>query len=241
MTISIIESAKTFEAVEYHQPLPATKKIFVQIVKTPIYDAQGKVIGIQGIFWGYFRAQAGWRSKSAWPPRELARSREALRKKNEQMEDDLKMAREIQQTMLPQQYPTFPKEADPSASSFRFSHRYHPTGAVGGDYFNVLALSDTEAGVFLCDVMGHGVRSALVAAMVRALVEELKPLAGNPGKLLTQLNRDLCAILQHTGSPTLTTAFYLVADAQKRELRFANAGHPKPLLDPSRNRAWSRR
>ena len=41
------------------------------------------------------------------------------------MEEDLKMAREIQQTMLPQQYPTFPKDADPRASSFRFCHRYY--------------------------------------------------------------------------------------------------------------------
>jgi sigma-B regulation protein RsbU (phosphoserine phosphatase) len=101
---------------------------------------------------------------------------------------------------------------------------------VGGDYFNVLALSDTEAGVFICDVMGHGVRSALIAAMVRALVEELKPLGSDPGRLLTRLNRDLCAILKHAGSPTLTTAFYLVADAATGTLRYANAGHPKPLL-----------
>jgi phosphoserine phosphatase RsbU/P len=84
--------------------------------------------------------------------------------------------------------------------------------------------------VFICDVMGHGVRSALIAAMVWALVEELKPLGGDPGKLLSHLNRDLCAILKHTGSPTLTTAFYLVADAASGELRYANAGHPKPLL-----------
>ena len=150
------------------------------------------------------------------------------------MEDDLKMAREIQQTMLPQQYPAFPKSRRPASSRFRFSHRYLPTGAVGGDYFNVLALSDTEAGVFICDVMGHGVRSALIAAMVRALVEELKPLGGDPGKLLTQLNRDLCAILKHTGSPTLTTAFYLVADAANRQLRLCKRGPSQAVARASR-------
>ena len=102
----------------------------------------------------------------------------------------------------------------------------------------MLALSDNEAGIFICDVMGHGVRSALVAAMVRALVEELKPLGDDPGRFLTQLNRDLCAILKHTGSPTLTTAFYLVADATTGQFRYANAGHPKPLLDPPQNRHY---
>jgi sigma-B regulation protein RsbU (phosphoserine phosphatase) len=224
----VMAEGKTFEATEEYQP-SGNERFYVQVVKTPVHDAHGKVIGLQGIFWDISerrRAEEQIRRASE----ELARSREALRKKNEQMEDDLKMAREIQQTMLPQQYPTFPRDASPAASHFRFCHRYLPTGTVGGDYFNVMALSDTEAGIFICDVMGHGVRSALVAAMVRALAEELKPLAGDPGKLLTQLNRDLCAILKHTGSPMLTTAFYAVADAGTGRVRFANAGHPKQLL-----------
>jgi sigma-B regulation protein RsbU (phosphoserine phosphatase) len=66
--------------------------------------------------------------------------------------------------------------------------------------------------------------------MIRALVEELKPFATNPGEFMTKLNRDLHAILRHTGSPLLTTAVYLVADCRSSKMRFANAGHPKPLL-----------
>jgi sigma-B regulation protein RsbU (phosphoserine phosphatase) len=224
----VMAEGRTFEAVEQYQPAGG-ERFYVQVVKTPVHDAHGKVIGLQAIFWDISeRRRAEEQIRLA--NEELARSREALRKKNEQMEDDLKMAREIQQTMLPQQYPAFPRDAIPTASHFHFCHRYLPTGTVGGDYFNVMALSDTEAGIFICDVMGHGVRSALVAAMVRALAEELKPLAGDPGKLLTQLNRDLCAILKHTGSPMLTTAFYAVADAGSGRVRFANAGHPKQLL-----------
>ncbi len=161
---------------------------------------------------------------------ELARSQAELRKKNEILEDDLKMAREIQQAILPQQYPAFPPGAPPESSLLHFCHRYHPTGQVGGDFFNVLRLSDSKAGLFICDVMGHGVRSALVTAMVRALVEELRPVAMDPGQLLTRINCDLRAILQQTGTPLFTTAFYLTADLQKREFLFANAGHPRPLL-----------
>ena len=65
---------------------------------------------------------------------------------------------------------------------------------------------------------------------VHPVVEELKPLARDPGQFLRKLNSDLCAILKSTGSPMLTTAFYLVADWQRGTLRFSNAGHPKPLL-----------
>jgi phosphoserine phosphatase RsbU/P len=132
--------------------------------------------------------------------------------------------------MLPQQYPAFPTSENPRQSAFEFTHRYLPTGTVGGDFFTVSALSETEAGVFICDVAGHGVRSALVTAMIRALVEELKPSAADPGQFMNKLNRDLHAILRHAGSPLLTTAFYMVADCRNSKVRFCNAGHPKPLL-----------
>jgi serine phosphatase RsbU (regulator of sigma subunit) len=105
-----------------------------------------------------------------------------------------------------------------------------PTGAVGGDFFSVVALSDTKAGVFICDVMGHGVRSALVTAIVRTLVEELTPIAANPGQLLSQINHDLRTILKQSGSIMFTTAFYAVVDLETHRLCYANAGHPKPLL-----------
>jgi sigma-B regulation protein RsbU (phosphoserine phosphatase) len=161
---------------------------------------------------------------------ELTRSREELRAKNQAMEDNLRMAREIQLTMLPQQYPVFPKDATPEQSAFQFAYRYHSAETVSGDFFAVSALSDDEASVLICDVTGHGIRAALVTAMIRALAEELKPCAGDPGFFLRKLNSDLFNILKTTGSPMLTTAFYYVANWQTGVLRFANAGHPKPLL-----------
>jgi sigma-B regulation protein RsbU (phosphoserine phosphatase) len=174
------------------------------------------------------RKQAEERERQA--TRELAASQAELRVKNEMLEDDLKMAHEIQLAILPQQYPTFPKGVSIEQSLLRFSHRYQPSGEVGGDFFNVLPISSTKAGVFICDVMGHGVRSALVTAMVRALVEELRTIGHDPGLLLMRLNSDLRAILQQTGTPLFTTAFYLVADLETRQISYANAGHPKPYL-----------
>jgi len=169
---------------------------------------------------------------------EVTRSREELRGKNLVMEENLRTAREIQLAMLPQAYPCFPANAEPADSAFHFVHRYQPAEAVSGDFFSISALSDEEVGVFICDVTGHGVRAALVTAMIRALAEELKPQARDPGTFLRKLNSDLCSILKSTGSPMLTTAFYLVANCQTGTLRYANAGHPKPLLvNRSGNRA----
>jgi phosphoserine phosphatase RsbU/P len=161
---------------------------------------------------------------------ELTRSREELRAKNQAMEENLRMAREIQLTMLPQQYPVFPDDIAPEQSAFQFAHRYQSAEVVSGDFFAVSQLSDDEAGVLICDVTGHGIRAALVTAMIRALAEELKPCAHDPGVFLRKLNSDLFNILKTTGSPMLTTAFYFVANCRTGVLRFANAGHPKPLL-----------
>ena len=77
---------------------------------------------------------------------------------------------------------------------------------------------------------GHGDRSALITAPIRAIVEELRPIAHDPGLFVTKLNAKLWTILKPAGSPVLTTAFYLVGDSATGRMRFVNAGHPKPML-----------
>jgi sigma-B regulation protein RsbU (phosphoserine phosphatase) len=160
---------------------------------------------------------------------QLHRYAAELREKNAQLESDFSMAREIQQIFLPDQYPTFPHSVAPEESLLKFSHRYISAAAVGGDFFDIFAITDRTAGVFICDVMGHGMRAALITAIMRGLTEELMPVAADPGKFLTEINRSLRTILRRTREPFLATAFYGVADAESGELRFANAGHPSPF------------
>lgn len=223
----VMESGQTLKHIEEHHPTGQEQQ-FVQVVKSPLLGADGRIIGLQGMFWDVTMervAEERIRKANA----QVAQSRKELHAKNLQLEDDLKMAREIQLAMLPLTYPTFPHQATPAESAIQFAHRYLPASSVGGDFFTVSALSDSAVGVFICDVAGHSVRSALVTAMIRALVEELKPIAGDPGQFLTKLNQDLHSMLKNAGSPMLTTAFYLVADCQRGTVRYSNAGHPKPL------------
>ncbi|MGI8602081.1 MAG: PP2C family protein-serine/threonine phosphatase [Verrucomicrobiales bacterium] len=165
--------------------------------------------------------------------RVIERTRQ-LQEKNEQMEEDLTMARELQMAMLPQQFPRIPHDA--SESALKFFSFYYPTGSVSGDFFDVLPLSDSAVGVFICDVMGHGVRAALVTAMMRALVEEESSRATDPGQLLGRINRGLASILQQTGTTMYATAFYLVVDVARAQVLFANASHPHPLHVKLRSR-----
>ena len=227
--LNLMENGETMDILEQVVAPVTGEKQYHHVIKTPLRDETGRVIGLQGMVWDVtekIRAEEKIRVTTA----ELARSREELRGKNQTMEENLRVAAEIQLAMLPQQYPVFPPGVPPEASAFQFVHRYEAAESVSGDFFSVSQLSDTEAGVLICDVTGHGVRAALVTAMIRAISEELKPLARDPGNFLRQLNCDLCSILKNSGSTLLTTAFYAVADCRTGTLRFANAGHPKPLI-----------
>ena len=78
--------------------------------------------------------------------------------------------------------------------------------------------------------MGHGIRAALITAMVRALVEKFSAAAANPAAMLTKMNRSLFTILKHVESALFVTGFYLVVDIARSRILFANAAHPAPLL-----------
>jgi serine phosphatase RsbU (regulator of sigma subunit) len=77
--------------------------------------------------------------------------------------------------------------------------------------------------------MGHGVRSALITSMLRALIEATGPEVADPGQLMARLNGELTNILRQTGTVLFATAFYCTLDSSNGQLHFARAGHPQPL------------
>ena len=157
----------------------------------------------------------------------LTRYTDTLNRKNLETQEDLTLAREVHQTFLQKDYPVFPPTGK---SAVRFAHRYLPTSALGGDFFEILPVSDVEAGIFICDVMGHGMRAALVTSILRGLLDKYRTSAHDPGGLLRQVNQALQASLKTVSSTIFATACYGVLDVTSGRLRLANAGHPAPLL-----------
>jgi sigma-B regulation protein RsbU (phosphoserine phosphatase) len=199
----------------------AGNKVWMQVTKMPLRDDAGALIGLVSTTRDITARKMA--------EEQLAHYAEQLRQKNAQLEEDLATARELQHALLPQHYPRFPSSAAPGASALRFHHFFRASSGVGGDFFDVFQLSDALAGVFICDVMGHGVRAALVAALLRALVEELRACATEPARFLQALNRGLAHLLKHTRLTMFVSACYLLADLARGQLHYANAGHPTPL------------
>jgi serine phosphatase RsbU (regulator of sigma subunit) len=101
---------------------------------------------------------------------------------------------------------------------------------VGGDFFDVVKLSDHRAGVFIADVMGHGARSALVTAILRTLWQGFVQQADDPGQFLALINQHFHDIIERASEFVFASAFYLILDTERRQASYASAGHPAPLV-----------
>lgn len=148
-----------------------------------------------------------------------------IRRQNEELEFDLKLASRIQNNFLP--------KAEPGFKNVHIESRYIPMKLIGGDYFDFITLPGVSGfGVFISDVSGHGVPSAFITSMIKMVIqsEPLLKLARKPARLLMELNK---AIVDHTAGHFIS-AQYCFFDLEKKVLRLARAGHP-PLIVVDRN------
>jgi len=161
----------------------------------------------------------------------LARVRSLLRVKmlqdelviaNQRMEDELNMAREVQQAFLPQGYPDI--------TALEFSSDYIPTFLVGGDFFDIEKLSSGMVEVFISDVMGHGPQAAMITGVIKTLLTQLSTSLASPAYLLSQINERFHNLISASGLPMFVTAFCMLIDTNKGRCIFSSAGHPAPYL-----------
>ncbi len=185
------------------------------VTKVPLHDVRGALIGLVGISHDITR-------------RKIAE--DELHRRSMEMEADLKMARQVQEAFLNRAYPHFPLGDGHHGSALRFAHRYIPATTLGGDFFDIVQLSDTKCGVLICDVMGHGVRAGLLTALIRGVVEEMGERAGDPAHVLNEVNHSLMPIVEQTGQPVFATVFFGVIDVAAQTISYGNAGHPPPLV-----------
>ncbi|HTP14136.1 MAG TPA: GAF domain-containing SpoIIE family protein phosphatase, partial [Bacteroidota bacterium] len=143
--------------------------------------------------------------------------REALEK--QRMEDELKIAREIQQGLLPEQLPKIP--------GFEIAGINIPSFQVGGDYYDVIEHSDHDFVVAIGDVSGKGTPAALLMAGVQAVLRTIAPLR-LPLPVATGRMNELICLNTHGGK--FITFFWGILETGRRLFRFVNAGHNPPML-----------
>ena len=217
----IISTGEPLVGAEECETWPDGRITWVSTTKMPLKDAEGNIIGTFGVS----------RDITEHKEAELraAYYADQVRRIKEGMEEDVRMAAELQKTFFPRSYPSFPAHLPNEESCVEFNHFYNASGMVSGDFCTIQQLSETQSGIFLCDVMGHGVRAALGTALIYAIVEELAPVASEPGQFMERMNQLLLPMLRQEDMLLFATACYMVFDASTGKLSIANAGHPTPL------------
>ena len=137
----------------------------------------------------------------------------------ERLETEVQLARQIQQTFLP--------ESLPELADWELAARWKPARQVGGDFYDVFDLPNNQMGLFIADVSDKGVPAALFMALTRTLVHAAVIETDTPAEALRHVN-DL--LVPDTKQGMFVTAVYAVLDMTTNELTYVNAGHNPPLL-----------
>ena len=150
---------------------------------------------------------------------QLVRQQEDEARNRERIEQELKIARVIQQQFLPTSLPDLP--------GWHVAAFYRPARSVGGDFYDFIPLPDGRIMFVVGDVTDKGVPAALVMASTHALLRAAAPRLVSPGAVLGHVNDLLCA---DTPAHMFVTCLALVLDAASGEVEFANAGHDVPYV-----------
>ncbi|MBM4460240.1 MAG: GAF domain-containing protein [Chloroflexi bacterium] len=145
----------------------------------------------------------------------------------ERMEQELALARQVQQSVLPRTFP--------HVSGYAFAARNAPARQVGGDFYDVIPLDADRFGLVIADVADKGMPAALYMALTRSLILAEARRERSPAAVLSNVNRILLEMggpgMSELGEPSMfVTAFYGVVDRTTRRLTYARGGHDRPLL-----------
>lgn len=133
----------------------------------------------------------------------------------EALEKELELAREVQKSLIP--------SGLPGGEGVEFASLFEPSMAIGGDYFDVLRLSEHEVAVVIADVSGHGLSTGLRMAMIKAALLVLVEETRDPEEILRRLD----GIVRNGGERRMfVTATLGIVDLEAGTLRLTNAGHP---------------
>jgi serine phosphatase RsbU (regulator of sigma subunit) len=152
------------------------------------------------------------------------------RERQEEIESELQLADQMQRSLLPRQSITHPDPAQASPFRLRSHYYYKPQGSIGGDLLDIRAVGRNRVALFIGDVMGHGVASALVSASIYGVLQRLHDPEADAGAILSSLSRNLCDMFQRPDKVRFVSGIYMLIDLEEGVIHYANAGHPQPIL-----------
>ena len=148
----------------------------------------------------------------------IHRLKREVENQKDQLEHELEVVSEVQRKLLPKKLPEI--------NGFKLAAHYETSRYAGGDYYDIIELSENRWGFLIADAEGHSAPAAVLMAMTCALFRAYPDSADDPAAVLHYLNRHLCKVAE----PSFMTALYAVYDAGLQTMRIARAGQPLPMI-----------
>src|ERR671913_581348 len=148
---------------------------------------------------------------------QLVRQQQQQAQERERIEQELRVARLIQQTLLPKHVPDLP--------GYQLAAYYQPAREVGGDFYDFLELDTGDFGIVVGDVTDKGVPAAIVMATTRTMLRASAQRLDSPGEVLKRVND---VIVRDIPPNMFITCLYAILNLKSGLLRYANAGHDLP-------------
>ena len=175
------------------------------VVSSPLIDDDGEIIGSVEVF------------------RDITYEKELIRKineKNKRMSDDINFAKNMQNRMLP------PKGM---YNGINIDYLYEPSELLSGDFFDVFKMDFDNVGIYICDVVGHGVTASLLTVFVRQSLRTIAKGKDNAEKIISELHKTFLAL--NLDYDKYFSIFFGIYNKVTHNFRFINAGHNSiPIL-----------
>lgn len=172
---------------------------YYSVISSPVKDADDKIVGAVEVL------------------RDVTRERkleQQLIQKNTKMLQDIKFAEKIQRKILPKRgiYKTL-----------KIDYMYKPCEMLSGDMFDAFYIDDENIGIYICDVVGHGITASMMTMFVRQTMRAIRESIKSPSKALTELQRRFSSL--GLGADKYFTIFYAIFNIKSNTFKYANAGH----------------
>jgi len=148
---------------------------------------------------------------------QLVKRRRDEERQRERLEQELHVARIVQETLLPKKVPDLP--------NWHISAHWQPARAVSGDFYDFIPFPDGKLGLVIADVTDKGIPAALVMATTRNTLRTTAERLVSPGQVLAETNNLLCPDMPMS---MFVTCLYALLDPVNGHIIYANAGHPPP-------------
>jgi serine phosphatase RsbU (regulator of sigma subunit) len=143
---------------------------------------------------------------------------------------ELALARDVQFSFLSEPGMRFPKSGSTAAGTLQVVNHYRPSGHVGGNFYCLIPVSETSVGIFVADVRGQGVGTALMMSALNATARIESAKTADPVEFLQRMNHRLRMVISRRGDVKFVTALYMVVDTSDGTIRYSVAGHQTPVI-----------